>query len=925
MPPREQAPELRRSALIARQRRDHNAALAGFESLLQVRPGDPAVHVDCAAELRQLGRFDEAIAHCRTALDMRPGMISAMRGLGFLARALGNHEEALTHFRASAAKSPGNAVMIQDCGLELLCLGRTGEAEALFAQALALQPGLETSLKKALAAIERREQTSAAARPPSPAAPVEDEAAQAAAAIAGLRGTGRQAEACRLSSEWIVKFPDHAGILTEYGRAATACGDLASAVQSLERAIALDAASIDARLALARACHLGAQFARAGALYDEVLALQPERVAARAGKELLALASGDRACMRERLGPLLDDRGLDVEYRIWLAEELRRSGELDEARRAACGDDTLAEDPRLVRERAFIERAAGRPAEAAACFERLIALDGADNEARIEAAVDRLAAGDVEIAAHHVDGVLDAEAGHMRGLELKATLHEVAGQAPDAANVLRRILSLEPKRLPALYALARLSVAMGDVAGGVTLLDEARRIDPEGPEPLVHAAATDARLGFLSRAMEQIEQAAVRFPDDASVRYQRARIGLQLGRLDAVTEQLRSWPCTTLAERGQLAEISVDVALEQGDVLGAEQILAAAASGHVTDDGVLERAFRVALVKGDVTTAGTTLEALASHRSGRPPLRDRPVTLSESLDGRVLEELRLNAGAAGALASAWQADPASRLDALADVVAAFPQQTLAPIAVLAEARRSNGFAEAAGSPPRLASIPRRIVQYFHEDEIPDDVASLMASWREHNPGYEISVFSEDSARAYMLENYGSAGERAFGAAQDPSMKADLIRLAVINRDGGFAADADDRCVGPLGALENAPGMVCYQERIGGIGSSFYGAVAGNMVVERALQAALEAFSRGDAGIRWLVSGSGLMSRAVAAHMAAGGVWRGTGGVRVLTRAELAAMVSVGCIASYQQAPAQASLHRLKTERPQPRLALAEAC
>lgn len=259
-----------------------------------------------------------------------------------------------------------------------------------------------------------------------------------------------------------------------------------------------------------------------------------------------------------------------------------------------------------------------------------------------------------------------------------------------------------------------------------------------------------------------------------------------------------------------------------------------------------------------------------------------------------------------------------RFAALADVVACYPDQTLGCVALLAEARRAKilGFI---GGTAAGAEIPRRIIQYYHADNPPADMVALAATWRRHNPDFEIRFYSRGTAAEYLTHHFGTLGSSALRAAHEPSMQADLIRLAVVSHEGGWAIDIDNRCLAPIESLgEAARGFVCHQDSIGAVGSSFLGAAAGHPVILQAFDSAIQALGRGDADIRWLATGAGLLSRTLAGRLAASASdpVAALDDVRVLSRAELAGVVAVGCAASYKNAPPPS--RRTPSARPAPK-------
>jgi Glycosyltransferase sugar-binding region containing DXD motif len=92
-----------------------------------------------------------------------------------------------------------------------------------------------------------------------------------------------------------------------------------------------------------------------------------------------------------------------------------------------------------------------------------------------------------------------------------------------------------------------------------------------------------------------------------------------------------------------------------------------------------------------------------------------------------------------------------------------------------------------------APPPRRIVQFWDDlGRLPEDVRECMESWKKlERFGFELQVFDESSARAFIRIHLGSRYEKAFDKCYHPSMKSDYFRYSYIFVEGGFYVDADD--------------------------------------------------------------------------------------------------------------------------------------
>jgi tetratricopeptide (TPR) repeat protein len=177
------------------------------------------------------------------------------------------------------------------------------------------------------------------------------------------------------------------------------------------------------------------------------------------------------------------------------------------------------------------------------------------------------------------------------------------------------------------------------------------------------------------------------------------------------------------------------------------------------------------------------------------------------------------------------------------------------------------------SPDTAASV--EIVQFWHDQEIPDDVRRIMDTWIDHHPGLRRQVYCLESARAFLISECDAATLQAFDACEDVATKAAYFRFAWLYRRGGVWIDVDQRCIrSAAGTLEAAAGAEIAVVRSGYITgyveTAFLGARAGSTTVETALRRATEtilgAVRRGEPIWRWAAVGSGLVTRVVAEHI-----------------------------------------------------------
>ncbi|MEX2491669.1 MAG: glycosyltransferase [Nitrospirales bacterium] len=169
-----------------------------------------------------------------------------------------------------------------------------------------------------------------------------------------------------------------------------------------------------------------------------------------------------------------------------------------------------------------------------------------------------------------------------------------------------------------------------------------------------------------------------------------------------------------------------------------------------------------------------------------------------------------------------------------------------------------------------AETPRTIVQFWDDvNQLPPDVRECIQSWQKLDThGFELLLFDDDSASAFIARKLGPRYEAAYSNCYHPAMRSDYFRLCYILTEGGCYLDADDVYRGCTidhlfgdGRLRIQP--LCYDistnqmispsvfTELGATASSwiFYFnnnpllAARGHPIVERALARATEALER----------------------------------------------------------------------------------
>ena len=82
------------------------------------------------------------------------------------------------------------------------------------------------------------------------------------------------------------------------------------------------------------------------------------------------------------------------------------------------------------------------------------------------------------------------------------------------------------------------------------------------------------------------------------------------------------------------------------------------------------------------------------------------------------------------------------------------------------------------------AIPAIIWTYWNSEDIPEVVQICIASWRHHNPTYEIRVLTPQT-----LGDYIDVDVKDLSFIDSPAREADAVRLLILEQHGGVWSDA----------------------------------------------------------------------------------------------------------------------------------------
>jgi Glycosyltransferase sugar-binding region containing DXD motif len=93
-----------------------------------------------------------------------------------------------------------------------------------------------------------------------------------------------------------------------------------------------------------------------------------------------------------------------------------------------------------------------------------------------------------------------------------------------------------------------------------------------------------------------------------------------------------------------------------------------------------------------------------------------------------------------------------------------------------------------------------LFQYWDGAPLPQEVAALTHSYQAHNRHLQYRCYDRGEAGRFIGEHFSARELAAFNRCAVPAMQADYFRYCAVFALGGFYADADTLCVGPVDSM-----------------------------------------------------------------------------------------------------------------------------
>lgn len=757
------------------------------------------------------GRADESFARI---LAVEPAHRGALTGRIRAAIARAEPQEALDACDRALAHFPDDQDILTQRAVALLKAGRTAEAMSTAQALLDKAPNsarIRSVLARALLADGQDQAAEAMFLDTLTRHPQHFEA------LFGLVDTALARQdfngALARCSEALEQRPGHSGVQKKQAQALQLSGRLAEAVDVLNDLHRADPADAAVSMRLAEACRKLGDLERADSLFLGILQADPHHHGALLGRIDLAEQRGDIAAALDLVEQArqVDPAGSNLLLRQ--VELFLASGATD---RPATSAEALVQSFASLPEPDLLRVA--KLAEKRGLFDLSAAALTALSERR-------------EISLGSANYIL----------QLSKSADDDASTRKLADALLTRV---KPRR--------RRQLIM-DAAALCSGPQEAIRIarSADGPARTASEADQLGRIllegGQALLAMRYLRRALRAYPQNSPLKYRFIAACIGAGRPEVGERYLDEFDPDHPPER--VLQLRIKLLIDTGRMAEAQPLIRAYRQSFGKTIAVPTR-IRLHLALGQLDEA-RALSAEFAQLQGRGGKMG--AHFSTSLIGGQINELSLYQRVAAAATT-----EAERRKIETEYCRVF---TYPAIRILSAWRKATTPATPADS-----AIPKRIVQYWNQSDIPTEIAGVMRHWQ-RQPGYDYTCFDRRKALQFLAERFDRQVVSAFRLANHPAEESDFLRLCALWVDGGIYADADDMVVGDLDALlaQNS-GAILFQEQFGAIANNVICARPGHPLIKTALDMACDALiARANDGT-WTKTGPGLLTRAAAAYV-----------------------------------------------------------
>ena len=416
------------------------------------------------------------------------------------------------------------------------------------------------------------------------------------------------------------------------------------------------------------------------------------------------------------------------------------------------------------------------------------------------------------------------------------------------------------------YDLANLNFLQGKTQLAINILQEAQVKIPNSIEIPLKLAEFQRRLGNLELSYQLLMEQLNRVPDNIELLWELCYLHMEQGEyslalniLDKISTDDQEWIRKTEQRRA-------NIYFYQYDYPKTEEHLNKAISLASIAPYERDRLATILMLTGRIDEARQEFK-IATQEFSLKISPDKSVVPLRSHAAMITNDIGLNPPLRAKLQAVEQKIGAEKICVLGNIVAQEPNYLGSALYLARELRVQGVFEQLqqtlSEKSSNIPAIPKRIVQFWDESQVPEEVQAICQSWIDLNPEYEYIRFSLKSAVDFVREHYDQKVLKAFSRCDQPAMQADFFRLAYLNKMGGFYADADDLCRRSLDTIVKLnPELVIIQEELAAMGNNFLGCVPGQSMIRTAFSQAVHNLSDYSNESPWFATGPGLLTSAV---------------------------------------------------------------
>lgn len=434
---------------------------------------------------------------------------------------------------------------------------------------------------------------------------------------------------------------------------------------------------------------------------------------------------------------------------------------------------------------------------------------------------------------------------------------------------------------------------MGDQEFALNISEQSVKKDPENTQSCIHYVDKLIQLGQAKQALAFLDTCPDTVKQRELIKLARAKTLWQQGRYKEAVTALKL-VCDLQYLKPQTVQTAIDFLIQvgeyyearkildrvdtavpdsqiphaiglskiqeaEGNLLGAIRVMTRLYNHYPQHEGIINRLVLLTLARCDADKADYFYKKLLKNKVLQHRTESEKHT--PTMHGQMINEFKLLS-----MDITLSDDPLVLGQQLPDA----NDNSMLAISVIRrmfELNRLNPPSNTRSNQQTARAIPLKVFQYWNTPEPPEQVQELMNQCQQVNADCEYTRFNDFTAIQYLKKQGLFQAARAFQIAQSPATKADILRLALLWREGGIYLDADDLCLNPFSQHLDHSTEICLYREPGhsSLGNNFMASKADTPMIEAALTQATENVLSVSSESTWFSTGPALVTRCFVSH------------------------------------------------------------